>query len=96
MTVFIVNLKFVVCYSRKKKQSLVLMEDWNMGMRFSPTDEELIKEYLWMRLNNGTFHAGIIKELNIYDYEPWQLQSMQNACVLFIFYLFISCFNGGN
>ena len=67
-----------------------------MGMRFAPTDEELIREYLWMRLNNRTIHDGIIKELNIYDYEPWQLQGMQIIlCLCFLLFLF-SCFNGEN
>ena len=49
--------------------------NWNIGMRFIPTDEELINNYLWVRLNNGKIHEGIIKELNIYDYEPYQLRS---------------------
>ena len=46
------------------------VENWSVGMRFLPTDEELINEYLWVRLNNGIIHDGIIKELNVYDYEP--------------------------
>ena len=53
--------------------------DMAMGMRFSPTDEELIYYYLWCRLNNGVIPQGVIKELNIYEYEPYQLPS---KCVI--------------
>ena len=58
-----------------KKLKISIDVNWNIGMRFIPTDEELINNYLWVRLNNGKIHEGIIKDLNIYDYEPYQLQS---------------------
>lgn len=31
---------------------------------------ELINGYLWVQLNNDIIYDSIIKELNIYDYEP--------------------------
>ena len=58
-----------------KKLKISMDVNWNIGMRFIPTDEELINNYLWVRLNDRKIHEGIIKELNIYDYEPYQLQS---------------------
>ena len=50
---------------------------WSVGTMFLLTDEEFINKYLWVSLNNDNIQDGIIKYLNIYDYKPRQLQSME-------------------
>ncbi|CAH9134417.1 unnamed protein product [Cuscuta epithymum] len=43
-------------------------------MAFIPTDEELITFYLLPKSLNLKLHSGIISDLDIYKYEPHQLQ----------------------
>ena len=43
------------------------------GFRFSPTDEELVAYYLKNKVYGKSFHNGVIADLDIYKYEPWEL-----------------------
>ncbi|CAH9104629.1 unnamed protein product [Cuscuta europaea] len=43
------------------------------GFRFHPTDEELVGFYLRRKVANHNITIEIIKELDIYKYDPWDL-----------------------
>ena len=46
------------------------------GYRFSPTDNELIDEYLKMKITGkDNKNTGRIPEIDFYKYEPWDLPS---------------------
>lgn len=55
------------------------------GFRFHPTDEELVSFYLRMKVENKPLN--LIKEVDIYKYDPWDLPSK----VLFVTF---SCISG--
>lgn len=46
------------------------------GFRFYPTDEELVDFYLRRKVENKPFTLDLIKEFDIYKYDPWALPSM--------------------
>lgn len=52
------------------------------GFRFHPTDEELVRFYLRRKLENKSISIELIKQIDIYKYDPWDLPSM-----LFISYI---------
>lgn len=43
------------------------------GFRFHPTDEELVSFYLRRKVHNKPLAIELIKQLNIYQYNPWDL-----------------------
>ncbi|MBA0856610.1 hypothetical protein Goshw_000831 [Gossypium schwendimanii] len=43
------------------------------GFRFHPTDEELVGFYLKKKIQQKTLPIELIKQLDIYKYEPWDL-----------------------
>lgn len=43
------------------------------GFRFSPTDEELSVHYLLNKAHGKSFPQGVIAEVDIYKFEPWDL-----------------------
>ncbi|GAB2214844.1 hypothetical protein Drorol1_Dr00019209 [Drosera rotundifolia] len=43
------------------------------GFRFTPTDEELIQYYLWKKVAGDEKAVEVIAELNITNFEPWDL-----------------------
>ncbi|KAG6532444.1 transcription factor JUNGBRUNNEN 1-like [Zingiber officinale] len=43
------------------------------GFRFHPTDEELVGFYLRRKVERKRFSIEIIKEINIYKHDPWEL-----------------------
>ncbi|XP_042466833.1 transcription factor JUNGBRUNNEN 1-like [Zingiber officinale] len=43
------------------------------GFRFHPTDEELVSFYLRRKLSKKPLNIEIIKEIDVYKYEPWDL-----------------------
>ena len=46
------------------------------GYRFSPTDDELIDDYLKLKITgNDNKNTWRIPEIDIYKYEPWDLPS---------------------
>lgn len=45
------------------------------GFRFHPTDEELVGFYLRRKVEKKTLSIDIIKEMDIYKHDPWDLPS---------------------
>ncbi|KAL6975081.1 hypothetical protein U1Q18_023876 [Sarracenia purpurea var. burkii] len=45
------------------------------GFRFHPTDEELVGFYLRRKVEKRPISVEIIKQVDIYKYEPWDLPS---------------------
>ncbi|KAB8388287.1 hypothetical protein FH972_024763 [Carpinus fangiana] len=45
------------------------------GFRFHPTDEELIGFYLRRKVENKPMSIELIKQVDIYKYDPWDLPS---------------------
>lgn len=46
------------------------------GFRFHPTDEELVNHYLCRKCAAQSIAAPIIKEIDLYKFDPWQLPEM--------------------
>ena len=46
------------------------------GFRFHPTDEELVGFYLKRQLDKKPIKIELIKQIDIYKYDPWDLPSM--------------------
>ncbi|KAJ8773691.1 hypothetical protein K2173_006341 [Erythroxylum novogranatense] len=46
------------------------------GFRFHPTDEELVGFYLKRKIQQRTLSIELIKQLDIYKYDPWDLPKM--------------------
>ncbi|XP_031278391.1 NAC domain-containing protein 96-like [Pistacia vera] len=44
-----------------------------VGVRFRPTDEELITYYLYMKMSGLEFPLPIVREVDIRNYNPWEL-----------------------
>lgn len=51
------------------------------GFRFHPTDEELVGFYLRRKVEKKPLSVEIIKEVDIYKYDPWDLPS-KLSCVI--------------
>lgn len=45
------------------------------GFRFHPTDEELVGFYLKRKIQHRPLSIELIKQLDIYKYDPWDLPS---------------------
>lgn len=45
------------------------------GFRFHPTDEELVGFYLQRKVDKKPLSIEIIKQIDIYKYDPWDLPS---------------------
>ena len=43
------------------------------GFRFHPTDEELVNHYLCRKCAAQSIAVPIIKEIDLYKFDPWQL-----------------------
>lgn len=53
------------------------------GFRFHPTDEELVGFYLRRKIQQRLLPIELIKQVDIYKYDPWDLPS-KIACLLFM------------
>lgn len=53
------------------------------GFRFHPTDEELVGFYLRRKVEKRPINIELIKQIDIYKYEPWDLPSMYLSILLF-------------
>lgn len=45
------------------------------GFRFHPSDEELIVHYLLKKLRSCPLPAAVVAEIELYNYNPWELPS---------------------
>lgn len=45
------------------------------GFRFHPTDEELVGFYLKRKIQQRPLAIELIRQLDIYKYDPWDLPS---------------------
>ena len=54
------------------------------GFRFHPSDEELITCYLLNKVNSRSLPASIIGEIELYNYNPWELPSLFSTIHSFI------------
>uniref|UniRef100_A0A7N0U0N9 NAC domain-containing protein n=1 Tax=Kalanchoe fedtschenkoi TaxID=63787 RepID=A0A7N0U0N9_KALFE len=46
------------------------------GFRFHPTDEELVTHYLLRRCASQPISVPIVREIDLYKFDPWQLPEM--------------------
>lgn len=46
------------------------------GFRFHPTDEELVNHYLCRKCAGQPIAVPVIKEIDLYKFDPWQLPEM--------------------
>lgn len=46
------------------------------GFRFHPTEEELVDYYLRRKVSARRIDVDIIKEIDLYKIEPWDLQGI--------------------
>lgn len=49
------------------------------GFRFHPTDEELVGFYLRRKVDKKPIKLELIKQADIYKYDPWDLPSMSTG-----------------
>ncbi|KAE9590527.1 putative transcription factor NAM family [Lupinus albus] len=49
------------------------------GFRFHPTDEELVSFYLRRKLDEKPINIELIKEIDIYKHDPWDLPTSGNG-----------------
>ncbi|KAL5543794.1 hypothetical protein UlMin_007578 [Ulmus minor] len=50
------------------------------GFRFHPTDEELIGFYLRRKVDKKSISLELIKHIDIYKYDPWDLPKASSTC----------------
>lgn len=62
------------------------------GFRFHPTDEELVGFYLKRKIQQRPFTIELIKQLDIYKYDPWDLPSMTHYFSSTHLSTFFSCY----
>jgi hypothetical protein len=48
------------------------------GFRFHPTDEELVDYYLRKKVLSKKIDLDVIKDVDLYKIEPWDLQGIRN------------------
>lgn len=54
------------------------------GFRFHPTDEELVGFYLKRKVEKKLIRIDLIKHIDVYKYEPWDLPSMHSLVLLLL------------
>ena len=51
------------------------------GFRFHPTDEELVDYYLRKKVASRRIDLNVIKDVDLYKIEPWDLQGQSLVIV---------------
>ena len=51
------------------------------GFRFHPTDEELVGHYLRKKVASRRIDLNVIKDVDLYKIEPWDLQGQSLVIV---------------
>ncbi|PIN17442.1 hypothetical protein CDL12_09901 [Handroanthus impetiginosus] len=49
------------------------------GFRFHPTDEELVGFYLMKKVQGKSIRTDLIKQIDIYKYDPWDLPKISSS-----------------
>jgi hypothetical protein len=52
------------------------------GFRFHPTDEELVSFYLKRKIQQKPISIELIRQLDIYKFDPWDLPSKKTPASL--------------
>lgn len=52
------------------------------GFRFHPTDEELVGYYLKKKVASQRIDLDVIREIDLYKIEPWDLQGISPSYIL--------------
>ncbi|KAH9307924.1 hypothetical protein KI387_035835 [Taxus chinensis] len=60
----------LICEKEKHLQQLP-------GFRFHPTEEELVGFYLRRKVENKSFKFSLIRDLDLYAFEPWDLAGLE-------------------
>ncbi|KAH7578447.1 hypothetical protein ACOSQ2_000292 [Xanthoceras sorbifolium] len=65
----------ISCADNKKKEEEVMLP----GFRFHPTDEELVGFYLRRKVDKQPISIELIKQIDIYKYDPWDLPKVSTV-----------------
>lgn len=63
------------------------------GFRFHPTDEELVGYYLRKKVASQKIDLDVIRDIDLYRIEPWDLIGMPSLINFFIPYIFLIPFS---
>lgn len=63
------------------------------GFRFHPTDEELVGFYLKRKIQQRSLPIELIKQVDIYKYDPWDLPSKKHNSPASHVYTLLSSFS---
>ncbi|KAG0448730.1 hypothetical protein HPP92_027697 [Vanilla planifolia] len=61
---------------REEEMKLGGAKRWPPGVRFHPTDEELVVYYLKRKVCRRRFKTSMIGEVDVYKWEPWELPEL--------------------
>jgi len=65
------------------------VDDLMPGFRFHPTDEELVGFYLKRKIQQKSLPIELIKQVDIYKHDPWDLPSKNSYNTNSLFSSFI-------
>ena len=72
----------IISYNNTKASQVLADHDQDQaedvplpGFRFHPTDEELVGFYLRRKVDKKPISIDLIKSIDIYKYDPWDLPS---------------------
>lgn len=74
--------EFQDCRLEKKDNIMNSFSHVPPGFRFHPTDEELVDYYLRKKVTSRKFDLDVIKDVDLYKIEPWDLQGTINRSFL--------------